>query len=115
MTFGTQCMQYKDEIKHALNNEVIGWYNDDGDPIYVKAEKKETTEVILNIFDEIVHQGLSDLTSGRALDRLYKEKTGQEPDLHEYMKILQEEALKFDDYRCEGESPKGQILQFPGN
>ena len=112
MTFGKKCMDYKDQIKHALNNEVIDAYDEGGMPIYVKAEKKETTERIMEIFDEVVYQALQAMTSGRALERLYRDKVKREPDLQEYMKIVEEERLKYNDYQYDGEE-KGNIIQFP--
>ena len=112
MTFGKKCMDYKDQIKHALNNEVIDGYDEGGMPIYVKTEKTETNKAIIEIFDEVVYQALQAMTSGRALDRLYHNKVGEAPNLQEYIKIVEEERLKYNDYQYDGEE-KGNIIQFP--
>lgn len=111
MTFADKCNNYKDEIKHALNNEVIAGYDDKGSPVYEKTDKKETSETILRIFDEVVYQALDALASGRALERLYKEKTGEDPSLKDYMRLEKEEKQKYNDYIYEHEGKK--IIRFP--
>ena len=116
MTFDHQAMFMKEKIKHALNNEVIDYYDDNNKPVWIKAEKKETNRVILDCFDEAVYQAKAAMTSGRVLDRLYRKDMRKEPDFQEYLKLAAEEEQKYNTYRYEDESLNDcDIVKFPRN
>ena len=100
LTSGKIANMEKDEIKHALQGEVIVGENKDGFE-YAEASKEACNKVILEAYDALYHQLDQALASGRALEMIAKAR-GYESNLAEYMAAL--EATKIEsDYIYEGE------------
>ena len=98
--FGTACMHEKEEIRHALNGEVLEAWDEDGKH-WAKAPKEVCDKVILEAYDSLYYQAEQLRASGCAIDKLYPVKPG---DLKKYMRLVEEELRKaVDDYTYEGE------------
>lgn len=106
-TFGNECNNLKTEIKQALEGKLVTFWHDDGSLETVEGTKEQCDAVILMIFDHVVDEGLMALTSGRTLERMFKDATGKDPDIREYARISAEEALKYSDYIYE-EDPEDE-------
>ncbi len=102
ITLGSACNMEKEEIRHALNHEIIAGYDDDGNPVYVKTTKENADKVILEMYDSLVFQALDAMAVGRTYERIYQKATNKPlPDMMEYMKIKEEELRKYNDYKYE--------------
>lgn len=55
MTFGDICNHEKEEIKHALNDEILASWNEQGKH-WKKGTKEQTDKVILDTYDELYYQ-----------------------------------------------------------
>lgn len=55
---------------------------------------------MLLTYDEIVYQALQMATSGRALERLFKDKTGKHTTdfFPDYLRLMAEKETKYNDY-----------------
>lgn len=101
MNFGTACMHEKEEIKHALNGEVLVGWDEDGKH-WEKAPKDETDAVILEAYDELYYQAEQLRSSGCAMEKLHGDFTKEE--FQKYIQYVEEERRKhFDDYDFENE------------
>lgn len=98
-----QAFKYdKERIKHALKGEVFAGEDENGF-IYKTAQKEVCDREILELFDGAVYQCMKALASGRALERVAKEKmhTSGKDFIQKYMKYEAEENLKDTDYGYE--------------
>lgn len=104
--FGTACMHEKEEIRHALNGEVLEAWGDGTNDVragkhWAKAPKEVCDKVILEAYDSLYYQAEQLRSSGCAIDKLYPVKPG---DLKKYMRYVEEERRKAaDDYTYEDE------------
>ena len=101
ITFAKACLYEKEEIKHALNHEIITGYDENGEPVYSKTTKEKADKVVLDMYDALVFQALDSLATGRTLERMYQDKVGSVPALSEYISIKEEESRKYNDYKYE--------------
>lgn len=99
-TFGRACSYEKDEIKHALNGEVLAAWDEDGRH-WEKASKEVTDKVILGAYDELFYQAEQLRTSALAMERVYGAITPE--DFKKYMRFVEEERRKPSDYKFEYE------------
>lgn len=97
-TFGRAFNYEKDEIKHALNGEILVAWDEEGRH-WEKASKEETDKVILKAFDYLFFEADQLRTSGLALDRIYGRPTRKR--FQKYMKYVEEERSKPSDYEYE--------------
>lgn len=94
-TMGKYMMLLKADIKAALQGKVEG----------APASKEECDKLILDSFDEAVFQLQEALAAGRTLERVAHNHgvlVGGEM-FQEYSKVREEERLKYNDYKYEGE------------
>ena len=108
LTIGQEAEYMKKEIELALNGLIITGESEDGyDAEY--AIKEECDEVILRNFDHMVFIAKSLAASGRAMNRLLDELDGtgyngsmlHRERFNKYMKYVEEENQKFQDYLYE--------------
>lgn len=85
----------KERIKHAFAGELICSESEDGF-VYAPATKAECEAYILSAFDNAVYHAIRNAATGRALERIYHMHLGKQPELHEYMRIVEEENRKDD-------------------
>lgn len=98
--FGTACMHEKEEIRHALNGEILETWDEDGKH-WTKAPKEVCDKVVLEAYDSLYYQAEQLRSSGCAIDKLYPVKPG---DLKKYMRFVEEERRKtMNDYTYEEE------------
>lgn len=100
VTMGQSFNYDKERIKHAFKGELLCGEDEQGF-IYAPASKEECEKYILSAFDNAVYHCLSSMDSGRALDRMLKDKTEDKIDFFKYMEYLGEERLRFNDYHFE--------------
>lgn len=101
ITFGTACSYEKEEIKHALNGEVLDSWDEEGRH-WRKATKEETDKVILAAYDELFYQADQLRASGCAMDKIHGSLTKEE--FEKYMMYREEDLMKHsDNYRYEFE------------
>ena len=98
LTFGQVCLLEKEKIKQALNHRVEGGEDKDGNPVYAPAGKKETDQVILDAYDNVVFEATRAMAAGRAMERLFREQCGVAPNMRLYMQLMEEENGKYLDY-----------------
>ena len=94
-TMGKYMMMLKEDIKEALKGRVEG----------EAASKEECDKLILDSFDEAVYQIQEALAVSRTLERV-AHNHGVLPNnemFQEYIKVYEEERLKYNDYKYEGE------------
>lgn len=100
MKFGTACMHKKEEIRHALNGEVLESWDEDGKH-WTKAPKEVCDKVILGAYDSLYYQAEQLRSSSCALDKLY---SVDPKDFKKYMQLVEEERNKaMNDYTYENE------------
>ena len=99
INFGTACMHEKEEIKHALNGEVLAGWDENGKH-WEKAEKAETDAVILRAYDELYYQAEQLRSSGCAMEKIHGNYTPDE--FQKYIQYVEEERQKHsNDYEFE--------------
>ena len=98
LTFGKACNMYKEAIKHALKYEEYAGSDEYGNPVLIPIDSQEARDIILRAYDETVYQALQALASCRAMETLYKRKTGSDFDFREYMEEMGRETQRFHDY-----------------
>lgn len=103
VSFGTVCSMEKEEIRQALNGKVLARRTEDGTLEYVPGSKKECDKVIIDAYDEVVFQAMQAMASGRAIEKMYFNHTGEMPSMLEYMNLVMEEKKKDTDYAFEAE------------
>lgn len=114
LTFGQCCNLDKERIKHALQGELMVGEDEDGGFVYEKAPKADCDKYILEAYDSCVFQAKAAMDSGRALDRLFEEVTGEkahEKHFRRYMEIAEEERQEFQDYHYESDGPELTVLK----
>lgn len=98
--FGTACMHEKEEIRHALNGEVLESCDEDGKH-WTKAPKEVCDKVILGAYDSLYYQAEQLRSSGCALDKLYPVNP---KDFKKYMQLVEKERHRaMNDYTYESE------------
>lgn len=104
LTSGQAFMLDKERIRNALAGKLICGETDAGFE-YAEAPEEECAAYILSAFDNAVFQCQKSMASGRVLERLLKEKTKMKDAdiLHDYIHLMQEEELKYDDYVYESD------------
>lgn len=103
MTYDKECVFMKEKIKHAFNNQLFEYEDDDGNMIYRPCTKQEAEEYILSAFDNVVYQALNAMHSGRALEHILKQHGHGDVSLREYEKAIQATDMPRE-YRFEGET-----------
>jgi hypothetical protein len=98
ITFGRACSYEKDEIKHALNGEVLVAWDENGRH-WEKGTKEETDKVILKAFDSLFYQADQLRMSGCALEKMNPKYNKR--DFQKYLKHMAEESRKPNDYEYE--------------
>jgi len=98
LTFGKVCNMEKETIKHALKYEEYVGNDEYGNPVLIPITSQEAREIILGAYDEAVYQALQALASCRAMETLYKQKTGADFDFWEYTEEMEKEVQRFNDY-----------------
>ena len=90
-TFGQACAYEKEEIRHALNGEILlGW--DEEGRHWGKGTKEETDRVILAAYDSLFYQAEQLRISGKALEKVYGRITPE--DFKRYIAAVAEEERK---------------------
>ncbi len=103
MTYDKKCVMMKEHIKHAFNNQLFDYEDEDGNPIYRPCTKKEAEEYILSAFDDAVYQALNAMHSGRALEYILKQHGHGDVNIREYQEAVKATDMKRE-YHFEGET-----------
>lgn len=99
MNFGEACMHEKEEIKHALNGEILANWDKDGKH-WVKGTKEACDRVILEAYDELFYQAEQLRASGCAMEKIQGKLS--QMDFVKYMKYMMKESIRTDgDYQFE--------------
>lgn len=102
-TSGQMYTFLKERIRFAMENgEVFSHdYDGEGRPIYLKATLDECVADVMTLVDMMYTDLYYAYASGRALERLLKEK-GADPACGEafarYLELISEESIRFHDY-----------------
>lgn len=92
-----QCFNMdKERIRHALQGELFCEETVEGFE-YGPAPKEECDKYILHAFDNAVFQCSEALAGARALEKMFIAKNGS-INLQKYMRIVEEEKTKYNDY-----------------
>lgn len=99
ITFGRAFNYEKEEIKHALNGEILTDWDEEGNPQWGKGTKEETDKVVLEAFDNLFFQADQMRMSGCAMEKLLGKMTRRQ--IQKYMQYMEEECMKPSDYEYE--------------
>ena len=73
ISFAKACQYDKERIKRALQGELMCGEDENGF-LYAKASKEECDAYILSAYDNAVYEGLEAMRSGRAFERIGKDR-----------------------------------------
>lgn len=88
MTFGEACSHEKEEIKHALNGEILASWDEQGKH-WEKGTKEQTNKIILGAYDNLYYHAEKFRVFACAIEKLHGAFTDDE--LSEYSQYLEEE------------------------
>ena len=99
ITFGRAFNYEKEEMKHALNGEILTDWDEEGNPQWEKGTKEETDKVVLEAFDNLFFQADQMRMQGCAMEKLLGKMTRRQ--IQKYMQYMEEECMKPSDYEYE--------------
>lgn len=103
LTLGKVFNLEKEQIKHALKNELMCGKDENGF-VYAPCTREEAEKFILAAYDDAVYQALQLAASGRAMGNLLTKKYGSEGAYFEdYVAERTKEETKFNDYVYESD------------
>lgn len=105
ISFEQACNYDKEEIKAAFDGMIRTGGTERGFT-YEKADipQEELIKMVLSAYDEVVYHAIEAMKSARVLERLYKDKTGEEPDFKSYLNAVWiEDNIDKHEYKYEKE------------
>lgn len=105
ISFAQACNHDKEEIKMAFEGMIRVGENEKGFT-YEKADIPDTEleKLVLSAYDNVVYQALEAMKAARVLERLYRDKIGEEPDFASYLNATWlEDNMDKREYKYESE------------
>lgn len=105
VSFAQACNYDKEEIKAAFEGMIRAGETGKGFT-YEKADipQEELIKLVLSAYDSVVYQALEAMKTARVLERLYRDKVGEEPDFASYLNAAWlEDNMDKREYKYESE------------
>lgn len=105
VSFAQACNYDKEEIKAAFEGMIRTGETERGFT-YEKADipNTELEKLVLSAYDGVVYQALEAMKTARVLERLYRDKVGEEPDFASYLNAAWlEDNMDKHEYKYESE------------